>query len=248
MVKVGFRTDVGRVRKGNEDALLVLQRSNLYVVADGVGGHNSGEVASRKAVNTIEEFVAENPIEVSENMDGKYRHNWFESYFLRCFQKVNSEIISISQQEPDKAGMATTAVLAYVDESMLYLTNIGDSRAYMVRDGEITQLTEDHSLINKLIQAGALTRTEAEDHPDKNMITRALGAETNVEPDFYHFELHDKDRVVLCTDGLHGELSDEEICGIIKQESDLNMACKKLVRAANERGGHDNTTIICLEV
>ncbi|MDR3072977.1 MAG: Stp1/IreP family PP2C-type Ser/Thr phosphatase [Clostridiales Family XIII bacterium] len=248
MLKFGFRTDIGKVRRDNEDALLVLPRANLFVVADGVGGANSGEVASRKAVHSIETFFKANPIGAADNLEGKYRNNWFRSYFLRCFRKVNNEILSMAHHKPQLSGMATTAVSAYMDGGKLYITNVGDSRAYIVRDGEIMQLTEDHTYINKLIHAGTLSLAEAAMHPNKNVITRALGAEGAVEPDFYDFDIVPKDRVLLCTDGLHGELSDEEILAIVNTEDDMDDLCMKLVNAANGRGGRDNTTVICIEI
>jgi protein phosphatase len=248
MAKVGFRTDVGKRRVNNEDALLVLPKGHLYAVADGVGGQNSGEIASRKAVVSLEAFLEANPTDSAENLEGKYRDNWFESYFLRCFQKINSDIIAIARLEPENAGMATTAVACYVDGLRLYAVNIGDSRAYIVRDGEISQLTEDHSYLNKLINSGMLTKSEALQHPQKNMITRALGVDDASEPDFFSYDMQERDRVLLCTDGLHGELSDEKICEIVTDGGDMNAICKRLVKAANDHGGGDNITVICVEI
>jgi protein phosphatase len=246
-MKVGFRTDTGRKRTVNEDALLVLPGQGLFAVADGVGGGNAGELASRSAVNGIEEFLKNNPISHAADMEGKYRVNWFKGYFLRCFRKINGDIRSIAQAQPESAGMATTAVTAYFDGGSLYITNIGDSRAYIVRAGEITQLTEDHSYVADLVSAGNLTKSEARDHPNKNMITRALGAGPEAEPDFYCFDIEPGDRVLLCTDGLHGELTDEEIGRTVKSEDDLNDVCRKLVRRANGKGGNDNITVVCVE-
>jgi protein phosphatase len=142
--------------------------------------------------------------------------------------------------------MATTAVAAYFDDGMLYITNVGDSRAYMIRDGEIVQLTEDHTYVNNLINAGTLTKSEARDHPQKNMITRALGAGNETEPDFYYYGMQAGDRVLLCTDGLHGELTDENICAVVTSGDNLNAVCRELVRQANEKGGHDNITVVCI--
>ncbi|MDR1028542.1 MAG: Stp1/IreP family PP2C-type Ser/Thr phosphatase [Clostridiales Family XIII bacterium] len=248
MINVGFKTDVGRRRDGNEDALLVLPKYSLFAVADGVGGRSSGEIASRKAINGIEDFLKTNPIDKLENMEGKYRHNWFKSYFLRCFRKINNDILDVSLRDPEKEGMATTAVVAYVDGDVLYIINIGDSRAYILRDGEIGQLTEDHTYVNKLIDKGMLTKSEARLHPQKNMITRALGVINGAEPDFFHYDIRGKDRVLLCTDGLHGELTDEEIRDTALAEQNLNAVCRNLVREANNRGGNDNITVVCLEI
>ncbi|MDR1496181.1 MAG: Stp1/IreP family PP2C-type Ser/Thr phosphatase [Clostridiales Family XIII bacterium] len=246
-MQVGFRTDTGRKRAINEDALLVLPGEGLFVVADGVGGGNSGELASRSAVNGIEEFLKNNPIANAADMEGKYRYNWFKGYFFRCFRKINHDIRNLAQENPENEGMATTAVAAYFDGSELYITNIGDSRAYMIRAGEISQLTDDHSYVADLVSTGSLTKSEARDHPRRNMITRALGAGSEAEPDFYYFDLEPSDRLILCTDGLHGELTDEEISETVKGEKDLNRACKKLIRKANDKGGYDNITVVCVE-
>jgi protein phosphatase len=247
-MRVGFRTDTGKKRTINEDALLVLPGDSLFAVADGVGGGNSGEIASRSAVNGIEGFLKGNPIAHAEDMDGKYRDNWFKGYFFRCFRKINSDIRSTAQEKPENEGMATTAVAAYFDGGTLYLTNIGDSRAYIIRSGEITQLTEDHSYVAGLVSTGSLTKNEAREHPRKNMITRALGAWPDAEPDFYRFNTEQDDRLLLCTDGLHGELTDEEICEAVNSGADLNKVCKRLVDGANDRGGRDNITAVCVEV
>jgi protein phosphatase len=248
-MQVGFKTDTGRKRAINEDALLVLPGKNIVAVADGVGGSNSGEVASRIAMNGVEEFLKHNPISHAEDMEGKYRYNWFKGYFLRCFRKINNDIINTAQERPENSGMATTAVTAYYDGATLYITNIGDSRAYMIRAGEIAQLTEDHSYVADLVSTGTLTKREAREHPRKHMITRALGAGPGPEadPDFYCFDTAPGDRLLLCTDGLHGELTDDEICETQKDETNLNNVCRKLVQAANEKGGRDNVTVVCVE-
>ena len=248
MAIAGFRTDVGRRRVNNEDALLVLPKENLYAVADGVGGQNSGEIASRRAVVSMEEYLKAHSITPPEETEEDLREDWFRTWFLRCFQAINSDILSIARREPQNTGMATTAVACYVDTPRLHVINIGDSRAYLVREGTITQLSEDHSYLNKLIRSGMLSRSEAMQHPQKNMITRALGVDDASEPDFYTFEIREKDRVLLCTDGLHGELSDEKICQIITSDVELNTVCRNLVKAANEQGGGDNITVICIEI
>ena len=245
--KFGFRTDTGKQRDGNEDALLLLPKPGIYVVADGVGGQNSGEVASRKAVAGIENFLKANPLSGADRLEGKYRENWLKSYFFRCLEKINSEIRKEAMSDPVMARMATTMVLCYLDIEAVYVVNIGDSRAYILRDGEITQLTVDHTYVNKLINAGTLSKSEARLHPQKNIITKALGSTKHTDPDFYRFDLHKGDRILLCTDGLHGELTDDEIAGIIKKNKDLNSICGSLVDAANKNGGRDNITVICID-
>lgn len=248
MSRAGFRTDTGKVRVNNEDALLFLPKQGAYAVADGVGGQNSGEIASRGAMAAFEGFLSQNPPKPESGLEGCSRDDWFEGYFIRCFEKMNSDILDIARNNPASAGMATTAVTCYIDGARLYVTNIGDSRAYLIRDGGILQLTEDHSFLNKLIKSGMLTKDEAARHPQKNMITRALGVDQASEPDFYAFDIIEGDKVLLCTDGLHGELSDDEIREIILGDGDLDAVCGKLAAAANEHGGYDNITVICIEV
>jgi len=243
----GFRTDKGNQRIGNEDALLLLPKYGIFAVADGVGGQNSGEVASRKAMAVIESFLASNPLNGADNLDGKYRLNWLKSYFQRCLQRVNSEIMKEASSDPVMNRMATTLVLCYLDMESIYVVNVGDSRAYILRDGLMTQLTEDHTYVNKLINQGTLTKSEARLHPQKNIITKALGSTKNTDPDFYRFDLHEGDRVLICTDGLHGELTDDEIAEILRKKDDLDTICRLLVDAANKSGGHDNITVICVD-
>jgi protein phosphatase len=236
------------MRSKNEDALLVLPKYDIFAVADGVGGLHSGEIASRKAVVGIEDFLRRNPIGGADELEGKYRINWLKSYFLRCFQKINNDILGMTKRDPEKSGMATTAVVTYLDAQLLYVINIGDSRAYIVRDGEISQLTEDHTYVNNLISAGTLTKSEARMHPKKNMITKALGVDSVVEPDFFYFDIQKGDRVLLCSDGLHGELTDDEICVVMNSETDPGKVCKTLVKLANDKGGNDNVTVVLFEI
>jgi protein phosphatase len=239
-IRFGFRTDTGLRRSGNEDALLVLPKYGLYAVADGVGGRHGGEIASRRAMVSLEEFFKANPI----GAEGET----LESYFARATAKMNSDIIGITLREPDKTGMATTAVIMYLDGRSAVITNIGDSRCYMIRRGDIRRVTEDHSYVNELVAGGALSPEDAENHPEKNVITRALGATQLVTPDVYRAELEAGDRLLLCTDGLHGELTDWKIRDIINEGTDLNQICKTLVNAANEAGGKDNITCVLLEI
>ena len=243
----GFRTDKGKKREGNEDALLLLPKFGIFAVADGVGGESYGEVASRKAIAGIEEFVFNNPLSGADNMETKQRKSWLKGYFHRCLQKVNAEIRTEAQTHPEMSRMATTLVLCFLDMDSVYVVNIGDSRAYLVREGAMRQLTEDNTYVNKLVSAGTLTRKEAREHPQKNIITKALGSKKNVDPDFYRFNLFKGDRILLCSDGLHGELTDEEIAAILTKKSDLNTICMELVNTANKNGGNDNITVICID-
>jgi protein phosphatase len=245
---VGFRTDIGRRRTVNEDALLVLPKHGLFAVCDGVGGRSSGEVASRLAVAGIEGYFRDNPVAEAEGYEGEQRHEWFRTYFHRCLQRINMDILGLSARDPSKEGMATTAVIGYLDNDMLYVTNIGDSRAYLIRTGALMQVTQDHSYVNSLVNQGTISRAEARIHPQKNVITRALGVGESAECDFYWLAAEKGDRLLLSTDGMHGELMDEEILAYCSEGNDLNAICRLLVKAANDRGGGDNITVVLVAV
>lgn len=247
-MKVGFKTDTGKQRKNNEDALLILPKYGVFMVADGVGGQNYGEMASRKAVTGMQEFIEQNALDSFDGDDKKYKSNWLMNYFIRCYKMLNNEILKLAKASPEREGMATTAVTAYIDDYDLYVANIGDSRAYIIRDNMLNQITEDHTYVNNLVHAGTLTEHEAKMHPQKNIITKALGAETGVEPDFYRTELIDDDIILLCSDGLYGEVSETEIVDLVGQDDDLNNTCRQLVKAANNSGGNDNITVICIKI
>jgi protein phosphatase len=216
------------------------------LVADGVGGHNSGGLASRKAVLGVERFLARNPIEAVHNAE--YPAEALMEYFLQCFYRVNAEIRTLSETEPANRGMATTAVLAHVLRDKLFVVNVGDSRAYIVRAGGISCITVDHSIVNDMVARGELTEAQARVHPRKNQITRALGAEAGVKPDFFVMDLLPGDRIVLCTDGLYDELADDDIRRVVSHDANLNDICRMLVNGANANGGSDNITVVCIEV
>ncbi|MEG1584287.1 MAG: protein phosphatase 2C domain-containing protein, partial [Anaerovorax sp.] len=166
-MQVGFKTDRGSKRAVNEDALFVMPKQQIYIVADGVGGHNSGELASRTAVASIAVYIDQNPIPqtaTSQELKG---------YFLECLRVVNMKIFTMSQAEDENKGMATTVVLAYIVENVAYVVNVGDSRAYLVRQTIMEQVTEDHSYVNELVKSGKITHEEAIVHPERNKITRA---------------------------------------------------------------------------
>ena len=247
-MKVGFKTDTGKIRTNNEDALLILPKYGVFTVADGVGGQNFGEMASRNAVLGIQEFVENNSLDNSKEEDQQHKANWLMNYFISCYTKINTRIVDLADESPDRHGMATTAVTAYVDDKELFVINIGDSRAYVLRDGLLNQITEDHTYVNSLVNDGSLTENEAREHPQKNIITKALGAETGIAPDFYRTELMEEDVVLLCSDGLHGEVSDSEMAQIISTGEDMNDTCRQLVEVANKYGGKDNITVICIKI
>ncbi|WP_027868899.1 Stp1/IreP family PP2C-type Ser/Thr phosphatase [Eubacterium sp. AB3007] len=241
-MEVGFKTDRGRVRSNNEDACYVMPRDKVFVVADGVGGSKSGEIASRTCVNGIVGYVRDHPLS-----EMKTQHD-IREYFNRCIKDVNFTVLESSQRYEENRGMATTVVVSYVHNNMLHIVNVGDSRCYVYRQGELTQITEDHTYVNSLVKAGVITRKQARKHENKNMITRAIGAEYRVEADQFVTPVSKGDIVLMCTDGLYDELSSEEISAKLGEEISMSDMCCDLIDMANEHGGNDNITVICLKV
>ena len=242
MISVGFKTDKGRMRNGNEDSLFVLPAQQLYIVADGVGGHNSGELASRMAVGYIAQYVALNPPE--EVVDGKD----LKEYFQKCFEGANELIYRKACLENGHLGMATTGVLCYLRDGWAFAVNVGDSRAYLIRDGVLRQIPEDHTCVRDLVKKGVITEEEAKVHPDRNMITRAIGGEERIEPDFFRFRYYPGDVILLCTDGLYGEIDDASFTRLAASTTSMHRLAKDLVEEANNNGGKDNISVICIKI
>jgi protein phosphatase len=235
-------TDSGSMRERNEDALLCMPEQHIYMVADGVGGHNAGDKASDMAVQTLRQRILETPPNLCDDEDR------LMDYFLELLNEVNDRIAKSGEERADQAGMATTAVILYLCRERAYVINVGDSRAYLYRDRQLRQITEDHTFVNELIKNGAITKEEAELHPKRNMITRALGGEKKLQPDFYRFDVFSGDRLLLCTDGLYNELTEEEIRDVFETTSSTEAMSEQLVRRANENGGSDNITVVCVAV
>ncbi|MFH2007550.1 MAG: protein phosphatase 2C domain-containing protein [bacterium] len=241
-------TDVGRRRQHNEDAYLIDDTRGLYVVADGVGGHAKGEVASAEAVEQIQNWVIRHDALLSE-----YHRDHSEDCFYRLRRTVESGIQSacylihsMAQLEPDRKGMSTTMSMALVVDTLVLIGQVGDSRVYLMRDGEATQITEDHTLINYKLKHGLITPEQAARAPGKNVITRAVGHLDYVEVDVTDLIAQDGDRLILCSDGLHGYLLDGEIETHGFHSADVS--CRALVDLANSRGGRDNITVLCVDL
>ena len=239
---VGFKSDKGILRANNEDACFVMLPDKVYVVADGVGGGNSGEIASRTAVNEIVNYVVEHPISL---MNNKYA---IVNNLQSAIDQANAKVYSMAMAHDENKGMATTTIVIYIAEGKAFIANIGDSRVYLYREGALTQLTEDHTYVNSLVKAGILSKEQADSDERKNMILKALGAEPAVEPDFFQIDIVAGDVMLACTDGLYDEVSEEEIIETIESQDNMSDVAKELVLRANLNGGHDNITIISLRV
>ncbi|MBQ8589560.1 MAG: Stp1/IreP family PP2C-type Ser/Thr phosphatase [Firmicutes bacterium] len=242
MVSAGFKTDQGRCRDNNEDSLFILPNHRIYMVADGVGGNRSGEVASRTAVTYVASYADSHPLEEVRDEEE------LQHYFLECVTGANDEICRMASEDWQYSGMATTLVVAYLTEEKGYVVNIGDSRAYLIRGGEILQITRDHTYVNELLMQGSISEEEAKRHPERNMITRAVGGDASVRPDFFRFDLEAGDVILLCTDGLYGEVEDEIICQMVTKEPSMHQLAADLVEQANSHGGRDNISVVCIRV
>ncbi len=244
-------TDVGRKRAHNEDSLSVCDDLRLYIVADGMGGHNAGEVASSTAVDTISKFVRRCakdkdftwPFGVNSSLSEE------ANILLTSIRIANRNVCLRAGERYEYSGMGTTLVgILMEEENIAHIAHVGDSRCYLVRPEKITQITVDHSWVSEQIQKNMLTEEAARSHRWKNVITRALGNKLNVEIDLTSREIQPGDYLLLCTDGLTSMLTDQEILQTMQtSEFNLEKCCKALVAAANEKGGLDNITVIILK-
>lgn len=241
-MEVGFKSDKGLKRNNNEDACFVLLNDRVYLVADGVGGGNAGEIASRTAVSGIAHYIEDHPLDKAKN---KYA---VVNYLQDCLDSANGEIFEKARKYEQNRGMATTAAIVYAAGGKAYIANVGDSRVYLYRGGELTQLTEDHTYVNTLLNAGIISREQAQTDERKNVITKALGAEETVEPDFFQLDIVPDYIFVLCTDGLYDEVDEDEMKSILAKDISMSDVCTEMVDAANRNGGHDNITIISIKV
>jgi serine/threonine protein phosphatase PrpC len=242
-------TDVGRKRKGNEDSLHVNPEQNLFVVADGMGGHAAGEVASRVAVDSINEFVCltsgDEEITWPFGLDDTISYDG--NRLKTAIRYANRKVLEATKERADYEGMATTVVAVLVDGHEANLAHVGDSRVYLVRGDAIEQLTSDHSWVNEQVHSGVISADQARSHPLRNVVTRALGGKPDLQVDMTVHELEAGDHLLLCSDGLTTMLKDDEIIQIIKDSAgDVKKAARELVDAANAKGGEDNITVLLL--
>ena len=241
-MKFAIKSDVGQRRKVNEDAAGYFESKNhipLMMVCDGIGGHNAGEIASSMALMSIGQSWEKTNI---ENMEEAYQ------WIVHKIEEANDDILTRSTQYEDLYGMGTTLVAACVIGNQLMIANVGDSRAYVLRNFQLKQLTEDQSLVNALLKSGEITPEEAENHPNKNIVTQSLGVTSAVEIDFVRMTVKDEDILLLCSDGLSDMLSLEEIRNVLNHYSDLEQQVEKAVQAANESGGRDNITVAIAKI
>lgn len=238
-------TDRGMVRPGNEDAVVVDEKTGLLVVADGMGGHKGGEIASRMAVDILSDYISR-VMEGSDSFLGVFdgRHSREANLLASGIRLANRAIHEAATANPSWQGMGTTIVAALIKNDRAAVAHAGDSRLYRLHDGELRQVTEDHSLVAEQARQGLITAEEAARSSRKNVITRALGQWENLEIDMQDLALADGDRLLLCSDGLSGMVSDPEIAALLKAYPLPQSACTALVEVANSYGGKDNVTVV----
>lgn len=246
-MKYALLSDRGSVRKKNEDYidnLKVSDGSHLFVLADGMGGHNKGEVASETAVETVIQYFQK----YSQVIETLCREGDIENtkeFLQRSIDHANDKVYQLAKEE-DKKGMGTTLVLTYLMNKKALIANVGDSRAYLYRGGKIGQLTIDNSYVQELIRSGIITEEQAKNHSKKNVVTRAIGTSLKSKVDFYEIDIEPGDIILMCSDGLSNMLEEEEIAEILSSQYMPMFSCEQLVSLAKQKGGYDNISIILI--
>lgn len=227
----GSRTEIGLVREHNEDSLIVMPP--LYAVADGMGGHEAGEIASEITVNTLAELAPKHADAIQ---------------MVRAVEAANLDVIKAPSKGIGREGMGTTLTAAIIEDNRLLIAQVGDSRAYILSEGRLTQLTRDHSLMADMIDAGQITEAEARVHPNRSVITRAIGSDPFMRPDIYELAVNPGDRLLLCSDGLSAMVEDRTIASVMRRHFDPQECADALTEAALEAGGHDNVTVVVVDI
>jgi PPM family protein phosphatase len=249
-IAVGAKTDVGLKRLRNEDSLCVDPEVGLYVVCDGLGGRNAGDVASRLAVEVIHKHIREARRNANLPLVGAYDEQFspLTNRLASAIRLANQAIRDAAKKQRDQEGMGTTVVSAVLNGQELSVAHVGDSRMYLIRGDSIEPLTEDHSLVAEQVRMGMLSAEEAERSPQRNIITRALGTDDAVDVELDEFPLRQGDMLLLCSDGLTRDVKPAEILASIRREKDPQASAERLVELANAAGGLDNTTVILVSI
>lgn len=235
-------SNTGKVRDNNEDSYYIPDRKNhpLFIVADGIGGHNCGEVASQLAVDIIKSTIKD--IDKYENLDE------LESDFIKAISDANKEVFNKANSDKQYEGMGTTLTLLYVYHDAMLIGHVGDSRTYAINNEEIRQLTEDDTMVNNLVKLGEITRKEAENHPKKNIITNAVGTDESLDISLVQYNYNHGEYILMCTDGLTDMIDNEQILNIVKEKKDPSLISKELLDKALDAGGRDNVTLIIIQI
>ncbi|SDK43091.1 Stp1/IreP family PP2C-type Ser/Thr phosphatase [Natronincola ferrireducens] len=243
-MKAAAITDVGKVREINEDNYCIYENDiGLYMVADGMGGHKGGEVASSIAIHRIKDHITKHIEEELAELEGPA----IEGLIFEAFNRANREVYNKAKEDLNCEGMGTTVTMALIANNKLYIGHVGDSRGYLLRNNTLEQITQDHSLVAELVRNGSITEREAMKHPQKNIITRSLGTDENIKVDIFSVEFHEGDILILCTDGLTNFVDRYELEKILLETDDCVEVCNTLVSLANQRGGYDNITVVIVK-
>ena len=239
MLKAWGMKDIGKCREINQDYIFVSEKPvgnlpNLFLVADGMGGHKAGDLASEYTVAKVQEAVSSSMQTIPYQI------------LKGAFQYANQRLLEKAGESENYTGMGTTLVAATVKGEEVYIVNVGDSRLYKIGD-RIEQITEDHSLVEEMVRMGEISREQARNHPDKNIITKAIGVSENVEPDYFDTELRKGECLLMCSDGLSNMVTDQQIKEIVDMRTDLESCARELIRAANHNGGRDNIAVVLIE-
>jgi PPM family protein phosphatase len=246
----GGVTDVGRVRTNNEDCFRIVAPLNLFVLADGMGGEAHGEIASALAVETVVNHCLDAEANPAARVLGSTQPDWSANTkrLSTAVHLANRNIFKSAEQHPEQHGMGATLTAAWIDGTRLSIAHVGDSRAYLLRGGDLLQLTRDHSLVAEQVRRGMLTVAEAEESEMQSVLLRALGAQREIEVDAEEHTLFPRDVLLLCSDGLTRVVTEPEIAGVLQAETDPERGAQELVALANERGGPDNITVIIVRL
>lgn len=234
----GLKSDVGIVRELNEDYAEYIESENfkLYVVADGMGGHNAGEVASKMATEKIITYIKDN-----------FTYENKEEILKRAVLYANEEVYEFSHKEEKYTGMGTTLTACLITNRFIQIANVGDSSCFGIRKENVEKITKDHSLVQELLDLGTINEEEAAKHPQKNVITRAIGTKKWVDVDMFNIGFGEFQSLMLCSDGLSNDINKLDILSVINEATDFDVACEKLVDIAKSRGGRDNITVMLFE-
>lgn len=240
MLKTFSMTDIGQIRKLNQDYVYSSEMQvgplpNLFIVADGMGGHKAGDYASRCTVETIVQEVKDTQYVIPEDI------------IRDAIRKANQTVYTTSRDQEEMSGMGSTVVVATcLNTKEICVANVGDSRLYLVGE-KIEQITHDHSLVEEMVRRGGISKEDARNHPDKNIITRAVGVAENIDIDFFHIPIQEGDTILMCSDGLTNMLEDREIKTVLESRGDIAGKAEELINAANKNGGKDNIAVVLIE-
>ena len=241
-VSAAYLSDQGQVRAENQDACAADVRRGIFVVADGVGGASAGAVAAQAVVKVLPGLVAERVAALPEATEAG-----IEAALKDAIVDLSDKVKAQTANDPELRGMSSTVVMALVRQRDVYIAHAGDSRAYLFRKGKLEQLTRDHSVVAVMVELGQITPEQARTHPNRNRITRCVGMKGSLSADVRHISVGPGCRLLLCTDGLTGMLTDEAIARILRREKDAKSACRRLIAEANRAGGHDNITALIVD-